>query len=792
MIIETEENIIHILPDIVYKIDAKGFIQYVNDSVKILGYEPSELIGMHFSILIHPEDVSGVKRDSILKNSAVLKTRNIETKMFDERRTGERITRSLNIRLVPKNWGKIPDNKNIYSEIYSIGVYDDTDEKKRGFLGTIGIIRDITGLKDTEANLYKVKQYYKSLIENSSDIYSILAIDGAILSISPSIERITGIAQYDFIGENIINFIHPDDTGSIQRIFEMDELPEKGISLQVRINHMNSSLHYIEGNIKSIKNDQDEIMCFLLKARDITEIKKSHHSIQEQRENYYAILNQINDAYIEIDTSYNIGFFNREALKTLHCAKQDLKGKKLLDLLNEEGRIKANDALNKAISRKEHIEIYSLAHLNPDNTLIYLNISISPILDIEENVSGLWILLKDVTSRKHEEDELIKAKANAEKINRMKTEFLTNLSHEIRTPMNAIIGYTDLMLDDISIKKHWEYLNTIKDSGGLLLSIINDILDLSKIEAGTTKTELAPVSLENILKQVEQTSLILLKDKETDIKLTKSLSPDISRFIMSDPIRLQQVLYNLMYNAVKFTDKGHINFGCRPQDENTLLFFVEDTGIGIPPGYHEMIFESFKQVNNSMSKIRTGTGLGLTISKKLIKLMGGDIWVDSNTGNNPGSTFYFTLPYLPSDEMISQDRDKLRPVSSTDEMRILVAEDNIINQKLLKTILEKEGYIVEVTNNGFETIVRMNSEPDIDLILMDIQMPEMDGFQTTRKIREIEEKNGLADGIPIIAITAAAMKSERDLCISSGCDNYLSKPVDKTILLKMIEKYLAN
>ncbi len=792
VIVKTEENTTHILPDIVYKIDSGGFFQYISDSINILGYEPGELVGMHYSILLHPEDISSVKRDTILKNSYVLKTRKIEPKLFAERRTGERITKNLNIRLIPKNWERFLRKKDIHGEIYSMGIYDETSKKKKSFLGTIGIIRNIDGFKETDPNLLKVKQYYKSLIENSSDIYSILACDGTILSISPSIKNITGIEQLDFIGENILNFIHPDDADSLKRIFEIEKLPEKGISIIIRFAHKNKTLLYFEGNLKSKVNPDGEAMCILFNARDITEVKKSDQYIQEQREKFYSILNQINDAYIEVDDTFNITFFNSEALKILHCFKQDLRGKNILELLNEDSRIKAQKAFNNAVTKKEHVEINSLVHVNQDRTITYFDISITPILDPDENFSGLWVLLKDITSRKRTEEKLVEAKTHAEKSNRIKTEFLTNLSHEIRTPMNAIIGYTDLMLDDESLINHREYLNIIKESGGLLLSIIDDILDLSKIEAGAIRTELTSVSLENIFKQVEQTSRILLKDKEKNIKLTGNLSSDISRFVMSDPIRLQQVLYNLMYNAVKFTDRGHIDFGCRLSDEKTLLFHVEDSGIGIPSGYHDIIFESFTQVDNSMSKIHTGTGLGLTISKKLINLMGGNIWAKSNTGKKKGSTFYFTLPYIPSDEMKPADRDTMRIAGPVEEMRILVAEDNIINQKLLKTILEKEGYIVETADNGFETLVRMNSKPTIDLVLMDIQMPELDGFQTTKKIREMENEKGMEIGIPIIAITASAMKSERDLCINCGCNNYLTKPIDKTVLLRMIESYLAN
>jgi signal transduction histidine kinase/CheY-like chemotaxis protein/predicted hydrocarbon binding protein len=388
--------------------------------------------------------------------------------------------------------------------------------------------------------------------------------------------------------------------------------------------------------------------------------------------------------------------------------------------------------------------------------------------------------------RKKVEEEMLKARAKAEESDKAKSEFLANMSHEIRTPMNAIIGYVDLMLGDNVSMEHREYLETLKDSGKLLLNLINDILDISKIEAGQLVVENSPFSLKSLFDDKESAIKAIISKTGADVKLIKHFPKNIASQIYSDNMRLQQVLYNLLSNAVKFTLKGTVEFGVNLKDNNTLEFYVKDSGIGVEEKDHAKIFEMFGQADASSTRMHGGSGLGLTISKKLVELMGGKIWVDSIKGK--GSVFYFTLPYNPVTVIENENKTADVPFEIEKDCLLLV-EDNIVNQRLTKLILEKSGYNVITANNGQVAVDLYKANKDIKLILMDVQMPVLDGLLATQAIREYESSEQLPRK-PIIALTAHAMKGDKEKCIEAGCDNYLSKPIMMEVLVRTIRKYI--
>lgn len=388
--------------------------------------------------------------------------------------------------------------------------------------------------------------------------------------------------------------------------------------------------------------------------------------------------------------------------------------------------------------------------------------------------------------RKKVEEELRNARKKAEESDKAKSEFLANMSHEIRTPMNAIIGYVDLILQDKVSTEHREYLDTVKDSGKLLLNLINDILDVSKIEAGQLVIENVPYSLNELFDSKEFWAKGVVLKSGHDIQLVKNVSDSISDKVLIDPTRLQQILNNLLSNAIKFTNQGTIEFGVVLKDESTLEFYVKDSGIGINEKDHSKIFEMFGQADASSTREHGGSGLGLTISKKLVELMGGKIWVESLKGH--GSCFFFTLPYNPV-TVISEKKSKVEKTPEVIKDRLLLVEDNIINQRLTKLILQKAGFEVITANNGQEAVDYYKSAGDIKVIIMDIQMPVLDGLAATQIIRfhEVEQK---LKRTPIIALTAHAMKGDKEKCLDAGCDTYLSKPIMIEVLLKTIKEYV--
>ncbi len=398
-------------------------------------------------------------------------------------------------------------------------------------------------------------------------------------------------------------------------------------------------------------------------------------------------------------------------------------------------------------------------------------------------------LNKDITRRKKTQELLETAIRDAQEAKQMQEQFLANMSHEIRTPMNGIKGMTDLLLSTPLSEKQHELAGIIKSSVNNLLVIINDILDFSKIKAGKLNIEKITFSVKNVLNNSIAIFDHRLKKKGLPLRVT--IDPAIPEGLIGDPHRLNQILINLLANAIKFTDQGHIDIAItlqqRSDAEVVLLFTVADTGIGISPDSLPNIFDSFSQAGQDTSRRYGGTGLGLTICKQLLHLQGGDISATSIVGK--GSVFSFHLAYgyadnsnaaVPATEIIF---DYSRLLAGK---RFLVAEDNEINQKLIDYVLRKAGGTVELFNNGADAIKYLQQDQVFDLIIMDLQMPEMDGYATTRFIR-----NDLRIQTPIIAMTATAMKGEQLQCIESGMNEYMTKPFEFAELYRRISGLLS-
>lgn len=544
-------------------------------------------------------------------------------------------------------------------------------------LSLVLVIRDVSAAQrleaerqQAEAKLRNREAKFRSLIQHSTDIITLLGVDGTIQYESPALETVLGYQPADLIGQNVLNWVHPDDIAAIQSIFErLMRYPGSTLRAELQFRHRNGSWRDLEAIATNLLHDP-AVEAIVVNSRDISEAKR------------------------------------------------------------------------------------------------------------------------DEAVRKQAEAALKDAKTAAEAAAQAKSEFLATMSHEIRTPMNAIIGMTHLLLETPLTAQQREFTQTLHSSSELLLALINDILDFSKIESGKLALEQQPFNLKACLQ--ESLNLFRAEAAEKGLDLVLQMHPEIPNTILGDCLRLRQILLNLLSNAMKFTERGQITVTAQlmagtepataaPRNRCWIQFAVQDTGIGIAPDRIERLFLAFSQVDSSTTRKYGGSGLGLAISKRLVEMMQGQIWVESQVGQ--GSTFYFTILAAAGPEA----QRALPPISSSgpscsslsrqppsqQPLQILLVEDNLINQKVACLLLDKLGYTADVAANGREALAALHRQP-YDAVLMDIQMPELDGLEVARQIRR-EWSPGQQPWI--IAMTANALQGDREACLAAGMDDYLSKPI---------------
>lgn len=516
-------------------------------------------------------------------------------------------------------------------------------------------------------------------------------------------------------------------------------------------------------------------------------VKETQRQLLKKQTEYNELLLAIKkaNAVVEFSPAGSIISVNDNYLEMVGYSRKELVGKNREILIDEDQRAK-NEEFWAAI-KNGHFQSGRVKRRHKNGSAVWIQASYNPISDEQNNIVKVVKIGQDITKETELEKSLFRSKELAERLNIQKDHFIANMSHEIRTPIHAILGFTDLLLEQEQDPSKKIYLDSVKTAGDNLLYIINDILDLSKIEAGIIQLDMEPFDLLLTIEKVF--SILHLKAHQKKLSFQYHIHPKVTSNLIGDKNRLTQILINLLGNAIKFTSSGSVDLFIEPLSrakETTILEFrIVDTGIGIPREKQESIFDRFSQADEKTSRNYGGTGLGLNISQQLVKRQGGSIRVESEVGK--GSVFVLELTFKTGRKVISPTFKEVPKVSTGKKKGdILLCEDNELNQRLIKAILSEQGYNVVLAENGKKG-VEFLKKSTYDLVLMDIQMPLMDGYEATREIRQ-----EIGSSVPIVALTANFLLSEKAKCLQTGMNDYLPKPFTKGDILSKVNQWIEG
>jgi len=602
--------------------------------------------------------------------------------------------------------------------------------------------------------------------------------------------------------------IHPDDYDMVSNLINESARNQTNFVCEFRVILPEQGLRWRHSNAKPHLMPDCSTLWYGI-ITDITERKNAEKAIRENEEKLRAIFQTANIGINITDRNGRILFVNDWWVDFIGYSFKELTEKANLDFTDPDDVAMSKEYFSKIFTKELKQYRIEKRFIRKDGTVLWADLSVTPIFKIDgtiENIVGMTI---DITEKKNAEVELIHknseleqqyeeymqlnevlqatnndleiSKSKAEESDRLKTAFLQNMSHEIRTPLNGIIGFSNLLEDeDISKDEIKECTSVIKQSGSRLIEIVNNVLDISKIETGQIETTNKTFSVNSLIGDLYNFFAPMAESKELNLSYLIPLEDEDS-LIFADDAKLHQILSNLISNALKFTLNGSISFGYQIKCDR-IEFYVQDTGIGISQDMQNRIFERFTQVESGLARSYEGAGLGLSICQGLVNLLGGEIRLESEIGI--GSKFCFDIPLI---------RDIVKQVENNEinenkiiggKMKILIAEDDYTSYLYLCNVFKKDSYEIIQAKNGLQAVEFVKNIPDIDLVLMDIRMPELDGIEATKQIKE------LRPDLPIIAQTAYAFIEERKVIMAAGCDEYISKPIDKTLLLSLVSKYI--
>jgi len=656
-------------------------------------------------------------------------------------------------------------------------------------LKIIGTHTDITKIKQLEVELSQRVKQFEGLSENIPGVIFEFEVfeDGKekMRYVSPSMERVFGITAEAFYDFN--RFIHPDDLDRITTKVKNTSRTLEPYSDESRLVKNGNEIVWRSVSASFSYMTEYGSKVFTGFMTNINEQKVSEKVIERKEEKYRSIIANMNLGLLEVDTNEIINYANQSFCDMSGYELDELIGRTASSLFLKGESLELMEQKNEA--RKKGVsDAYELAIVDKNNKLKWWLVSGAPRYDDNGELAGTVGIHLDITEQKAIEVELIAAREQAEQSVQAKENFLANMSHEIRTPMNAIIGMSNQLDKTMLDSKQQFFLDTIHSAADSLLVIINDILDLSKIEAGKLDIESIGFEPRHIVSKVMQT--MNHKAEEKGLLFSNAyIDPALSSVLIGDPYRFTQVIVNLLSNAIKFTESGSVDLSIKvintSRRQQNFEVIVTDTGIGMDEAFLGNLFSKFTQESQSTTREYGGTGLGMNICKQLIELMGGSINVESKKGKGTRMTILLDLPIgsisdLPVKEVLPDN------ISILKDKVILVTDDNEMNRLIASTLLHQYGAEVKEATNGKEAL-EMVEKDNIDLVLMDIQMPVMNGLEATQLIRKV-----LGRAIPVIAITANALKGESERCIAAGMNDYISKPFSEEIFVKTIAKWLGK
>ncbi|MBN1927494.1 MAG: PAS domain S-box protein [Prolixibacteraceae bacterium] len=640
-------------------------------------------------------------------------------------------------------------------------------------------------LKESEAKL-------KNIIEHSTNLFDSHSTDEKVSFISPQVREYLGYEPEevmqnwtDFITDNPINEKAIEytrkaiQTGERQPTYELEMLRKDGRKIIVEVREA-----------PVIENGK--VVSIVGSLADITERKIAEEALKKSRRDLQAIISNSPICTKIIDVDFNLQYMSESGMKQLKINDvEEFYGKPYpLYFFPEQFKLDMAEKLKEVKKTLKTMELEGELADIAGNRLWYHHI-MAPVKDDKGKLEYILVVSMDITQRKKAENELVDAKDKAEESDRLKSAFLANMSHEIRTPMNGILGFAELLREpDLRTDQQLEYVSIIEKSGERMLNIINEIIDISKIESGTMEVNLKEVNINNQLDYMLSFFKPEAEHKGLDLILKNTLTDEEAK-IITDSEKVLAVLMNLMKNAIKYTNKGFIEFGCKftkNRNAKLLQFSVKDTGVGIAIERQKAIFDRFIQADIEDINARQGAGLGLAISKAYIEMLGGELWLESDpdgTSGGKGSVFSFTIPYKPlmNEETEAAKESEIEDNSLNQKLKMIIAEDDESSRDFISIIVKDFSKEVIVTKTGTETIEACRANPDIDLIFMDIQMPEMNGYKATEQIRQFNKD------VIIIAQTAYGLTGDREKALEAGCNDYIAKPIKKAKLLELIQKY---